>query len=106
VNTALHFLGYKNESFSVTDTVTHHANNNPGIASMAIFIFVLFFFYGVTYCYGAAKLSYDYNVSIGNGSFFWPVLCYFFAGIYYPYYAIFLNPVCTTASMKGGGKRK
>jgi hypothetical protein len=101
MNTALDFLGYKN-----TDTVKNHANNNPGIASMLIFVFVLFFFYGIVYCYGAAKLSYNYNTSIGNDwAFFWAVICYFFAGIYYPYYAIFLNPVSATGFMTGGRKR-
>jgi len=100
MNTVLYFLGYEN-------TISDHAKKNPGLASMAIFVFVLFFFYGVAYCYGAAKLSYNYNISIGNvwTAVQWAILCYFFAGLYYPYYAIFLNPISATVSMTGGRKR-
>lgn len=49
----------------------------------------------MVYCYGAAKLSYNYNIYTNNSgyAFLWAILCYFFAFLYYPYYAIFLNPL-------------
>jgi len=95
------------ENFSTKEIVTHHVSMNPGLASIAVFVVFLCFFFGIIYSYGAAKLSYDYNRSIGNGSaFFWAVICYFFAGMYYPYYAIFLNPVSSTATMTGGRRHR
>lgn len=58
------------------------------------------------YSYGAAKLSYCYNVSTGNpgGAFLYSLLAFFFSGIYYPYYAWFVNPLC--AAPQVGGRRK
>lgn len=58
------------------------------------------------YSYGAAKLSYCYNVSTGNGgvAFIYSLLAFFFSGIYYPYYAWFVNPLC--AAPQVGGRRK
>jgi hypothetical protein len=40
----------------------------------------------IIFSYGAAKLSYDMFHSVG-----WSVLAFFFSGVYYPYYALFLN---------------
>lgn len=58
------------------------------------------------YSYGAAKLSYCYNVSTGNGGIavIYSLLAFFFSGIYYPYYAWFLNPLCAVPQV--GGRRK
>ena len=62
------------------------------------------------YGYGAAKLSYCYNKSLGRSdmeAMIWALLAYIFGGIYYPYYGIFLNPVCAVrvASIVGGRRR-
>ena len=107
MNTILHTFGYKKENFSVTEAFTS-AKSAPGIIAVAGFGVLLFFLFGILYCYGAAKLSYDYNRSIGNGSsaLLWAVICYFFAAIYYPYYAIMLNPLASAQSNMSGGKRK
>lgn len=46
---------------------------------------------------GAARQSYCYNVYIGNTdgvAILFAILCFFFPQFYYPFYAIFLNPVC------------
>ncbi len=51
------------------------------------------------FAYGAAKLSWCLNHSYG-----WSFLCFLFPGFYYPYYALFLNPLCTTPMV--GGKRR
>lgn len=40
----------------------------------------------IIFSYGAAKLSYDTFHSVG-----WAVLAFFFSGIYYPYYALFVS---------------
>jgi len=51
---------------------------------------------------GAAKLSYDKYGSIG-----WAILDFFFATIYYPYYAFVLNyPGVGTATFLGGRRRR
>ena len=58
-----------------------------------IVIYLLFIF---LFSYGAAKLSYTYNVSIGTSSgmtLLYSILSFLFSSLYYPYYAIALNPV-------------
>jgi len=45
---------------------------------------------------GAARLSYNYNISIGNtggAALSFSILNFFFYGFYYPYYALFLDPL-------------
>lgn len=48
------------------------------------------------FCYGAAKLSFAKHQSYG-----WSILAFFFAFLYYPFYAWFLN----TPSGVVGGRR-
>jgi hypothetical protein len=63
--------------------------------------------------FGAARLSYCYNMFIGNSTtmaVIYSILCFFFPGIYYPVYALFLNPVCAMQrpvmnNMTGGRRR-
>jgi len=59
----------------------------------AIVIFIIIF--AVVYGYGASRLSYHYNISIGNSGYamMWSVLAFFFADFYYPMYSFFLNPL-------------
>jgi hypothetical protein len=54
----------------------------------------------ILFAYGAAKLSWCLNQSYG-----WSFLCFLFPGFYYPYYAFFLNPLCTTVAQVGGRRR-
>ena len=63
---------------------------------------------GLVYCYGAARLSYTYNMYIQNTgyAFLWALICFFFPYMYYPYYAIMLNPVAGLPLIMTGGKRK
>jgi hypothetical protein len=102
MNTVVNLLGYKSESFSSIETLQ---SSSPGIFAAGATVGLLFLVFGFIYCYGAAKLSYNYNMSIGNGgsAFMWAFLCYFFAAIYYPYYAIMLNPI---GSVMSGGRRR
>lgn len=55
-------------------------------------IFILLF--GLIFSYGAARLSYFYNVNTGNSGYavMWSILAFFFAEPYYPLYSFFLNP--------------
>ena len=102
MNTTLNIVGYKSEAFSAVETLQ---TSSPGIFAAGATAGLLFIAFGFIYCYGAAKLSYSYNMSIGNGgsAFMWAFICYFFAAIYYPYYAIMLNPA---ASVMSGGRRR
>jgi hypothetical protein len=57
-----------------------------------IFILVVLFISG----YGAAKLSYAYNIYVGNTTgtaTIFSILAFLFSDFYYPMYAFFLNPV-------------
>lgn len=58
--------------------------------------------FGLAFCIGAAKLSYDRFGSMG-----WAILDFFFAYLYYPYYAFFVSgPVQQPATGLFGGKRR
>ena len=96
------------------DTISYTTGINIG-EYVSSFLFsskfrILFYIICVIlYCYGAAKLSYNYNMSTNNGTFvyFWCTLCFIFSSIYYPYYAFFLNPVVPIAAVNiaTGGRR-
>ena len=97
MNTAANYLGYNPMDYIPVVLVT---------GKIGIFVGALLAF---LYSYGAAKLSYNYNMSMNNGSivYFWCLLCFFFATIYYPYYALFLNPVLpiSVVGVRVGGRR-
>jgi hypothetical protein len=62
--------------------------------------------FAILYGYGAANLSYCYNKTIGktdSEALLWAITAYFFSGIYYPYYGVFLNPTCSGSRV--GGRR-
>jgi uncharacterized protein YacL len=98
MNTAINYLGYNPMDYIPVILVT---------GKIGLFVGALIAF---LYSYGAAKLSYTYNMSINNGSmvYVWSILCFFFASIYYPYYAFFLNPVLPMPVMgvAVGGRRR
>jgi hypothetical protein len=56
----------------------------------------------IVFHFGAAKLSYDVNQSVG-----WAVVSFFFATLYYPYYA-FAHSTRRQSSLLGllGGRRR
>lgn len=57
-----------------------------------IFSLIVLFIWG----YGAAKLSYTYNIYVGNTTgtaTVFSILAFLFSDFYYPMYAYFLNPV-------------
>jgi hypothetical protein len=65
-----------------------------------VLIVLLFLILGLIYPYGAAKLSWDYNIYVGNttgAATVNSVMAFFFANFYYPLYAILLNPIGSKA---------
>lgn len=55
----------------------------------------------LAYSYGAAKLSYDKFQNVG-----WAVVNFFFATVYYPYYAIFLSGPSNSSTFGGLRRRR
>lgn len=96
-------LGRKkgSEAFTNSHDIQAYTQGYTAIAFTMLLVSIVI---SVLYAYGAAKLSYCYNVSIGNGgsAFMWSVLAFFFSAAYYPYYSLFLNPLCAA---KVGGRR-
>ena len=101
---------------TAVELFTSVANNLPAAAATLgtylVFSVGFFLISSFLYSYGAAKLSYAYNTSVGSSStFLWSILAFFFSGFYYPYYAYFVNPVgaspaSTLPSLVGGKRRK
>jgi hypothetical protein len=58
--------------------------------------------------YGAARLSFCYNQSIGTSielTYLYAIVCFFFSFVYYPFYAIMLNPLCNKRANNGSIRR-
>lgn len=77
-----------------------------GIMYSIGFILLLLFVQAI----GSARLSYCYNISIGNSegvAFLYAILCFIFPSLYYPYYSFFLNTTCSSSARSGfmGGGR-
>ncbi len=89
------------EEFVGTSTAPAEGALGMGITAM-IFIIIIGFFV----CYGAARLSWCYNTlygASGVAKVIYSLLCFVFPYYYYPFYALFLNPVCGKAQV--GGRR-
>jgi biotin transporter BioY len=69
--------------------------------TMAVSVLTIVFFviFTIISSYGAARLSYYYNMNTGNSGYavMWSVLAFIFYDLYYPMYYFFLN----TQSAKG-----
>ena len=101
----------KTENFTaaITSAVSDTVNTNPEIVTYGLVSSALVFIFGFLYCYGAARLSYNYNLYTNNKEFaiLWAILCFFFPATYYPFYAIFLDPVSALPkSATIGGKKR
>ena len=66
------------------------SNSSGGI----IIILLILVIWIMIYAYGAARLSYFYNMNNGNSgsALFYSVLAFLFADFYYPFFSYFLNP--------------
>jgi hypothetical protein len=79
-------------------------------------IMIFFIFIMILQSISSAKLSYSYNLSIGNSHFLallYAILCFVFPYFYFPYYAFFLFSAATSSSgsnrntgMAGGAWRR
>jgi hypothetical protein len=61
-----------------------------------VFVILLIMTFGFLYSYGAAKLSWNYNIHVGNSSgaaFTNSILAFIFSTYYYPLYALLLSPI-------------
>jgi len=74
------FTGYTEEEQSVAE------------GALTIIFMVLFL---IVSSYGAARLSYFYNMNNGNSAWalFYSILAFIFSDFYYPMYSFFLNPL-------------
>ena len=89
------------------DSSTDDKSNGSFATLGAYFIFGVLFIVIMIFAnlYGAARLSWCYNTFYGVSSgekFIWSFLCFIFSGFYYPFYAIFLDPVCGRVAQRGG----
>jgi len=76
-----------------TTSITNAASSTPAAAAFLIILYILC---GFLYAYGAAKLSWNYNIYVGNttgAAFFNSFIAFMFSGFYYPFYAWVLNPI-------------
>jgi hypothetical protein len=103
MQTILNLFKNKESFTSIPETTTIGAFIGP-----IILLAILTLIYGFLYSYGAARLSYAYCLYSGNNfAAFWSVVCFFFSGFYYPYYALMLNPTLSLIpEVMKGGKRK
>lgn len=61
-----------------------------------ILIVILIIAFAFLYSYGAAKLSWNYNMYVGNSvgaATFNSILAFLFSNFYYPMYGLMLNPL-------------
>jgi ABC-type uncharacterized transport system permease subunit len=73
-----------------------NAAEEEQVYKMSLSLLVIYVLFLIFFGLGAARLSYTYNVSIGNSvsvALAYAVLNFFFSSFYYPFYAFFLNPV-------------
>lgn len=74
----------------------------------SLFVVIFIVIIAIAVCYGAARLSWCYNTFYGADSaskVIFSVLCFLFPNFYYPFYALFLDPVCGRTKNQSGGRR-
>jgi hypothetical protein len=72
------------------------------MASVGVIWLVFLILWFIACAVGAARLSWCYNMYVGNTvgiSIFYAILASIFNGFYFPFYGIFLSPLC---GMKAG----
>jgi hypothetical protein len=91
-----------------TEKFQSHKTPKPYISVVFLISFCFSMLFYLAYGYGAANLSFCLNKSLGRTdveALGWAVLAFVFNGFYYPYYGIFLNPVCAIKRNVVGGRR-
>lgn len=79
------------------EAFTNSGEMNTGAVAGIGFVIFLGLLFAIANAVGAAYQSYCYNIYIGNTSgvaVVYAILCSFFPHFYYPFYALFLNPLC------------
>lgn len=87
--------------------------DKPSALSEHVFVFgviavILTFIVAFFVCYGAARLSWCYNTFYGEPTgtkIIFSTLCFFFPNLYYPFYSLFLDPVCGRTAQRGGRRQ-
>lgn len=93
---------------STTPTAAPASTGAPKAAWFAgisiILVLTVSFLMSFLYCYGAAKLA----MSLPGNGFLMGFFAYTFAGLYYPYFALFKHNQCPTSNVttSGGARRK
>jgi hypothetical protein len=99
-------------SFSVEGFQDPQTGSVGMVASVGIIYVISMIVLCIAISYGAARLSWCYNMTIGTDSglaVLYAFLAFMFSGLYYPFYALFLNPVCAMRSAAVsviGGRRR
>lgn len=91
------------EKFTGTSTTVVETELGFGIV-----VIILVLIIALLVCYGAARLSWCYNTFYGESTsakVIFSVLCFCFPNFYYPFYALFLDPVCGRTKNQSGGRR-
>jgi hypothetical protein len=91
---AKQYLDSTKDSFSGSGYTEESPAYAAGYKAGYILGMIFYVIFLIIYYYGAARLSYFYNMNNGNSSYavFWSVLAFLFGDIYYPMYSYFLNP--------------
>jgi hypothetical protein len=93
-NTLLGVEGFEEDASGNVVVNTQELAKVLGLLSLYVFLGIVL---SILVAFGAARQSYCYNIYIGNDqgvAILFAVLCFFFPHFYYPFYALFLNPVC------------
>ena len=95
----IHVMRGEEEFVDKTSVPAEQALGLLVVSVILVFIFAFFV------CYGAARLSWCYNTFYGEPTgtkMIFSALCFFFPNLYYPFYSLFLDPVCGRTAQKGG----
>ena len=102
-------MEYLKNLYTTVFTKPEGKENFESYSSTVIIYIVIVLVLLFMWSYGAARLSYCYNMAIGNGpTVGYPVLAFIFSSFYYPYYGLFLAPCDggSSPAMTGGRRRK
>jgi uncharacterized membrane protein (DUF485 family) len=90
--------GFKNE---VSD------EDSDSLYAQSVIFIVIYLGLLLISAFGAARLSYNYNLFIGNTSgtaLAFSILNFVFSCFYYPYYALFLDPLAGKRNRSNNGQ--
>jgi hypothetical protein len=86
--------GYQDAATAATANAVNQTAASYGVAVLTLL--VIYIIFAILVAYGAAKMSWNYNMFVGNPTwkaFLYSLLAFIFSEFYYPMYAYFLDPV-------------